>query len=365
MIAIAIIVALIALYFGWSAAFRAWVVPSLSAEFHIESPSIPFGGVTDLVIVVRNDARLPAPFVRSTIDLPPGLALVDPDNPAAQSHFAAIPLSLHAREEITVRVPLRGVKRGLYEVQTYSMMVSDGLSPNRPLQRIEGVATVVVHPAIRGQARQPLRHGATFGQQSAPRREFATSLDWINMRSYQSGDSVRDIAWRQSARAGELIVLERSITMRHEMSIFVNAQVFREHWQGTLHDVVEAVYEEALRTVLAVPDDVDRLTVYANASRRDAHAYEPICVIHDVGTARARSALGHALGMITPYAHAPFATILRAFASQRPVVQRILVVSAYEDEEIDAALKELERLGHAVTIVRVASQTPISEAQAI
>lgn len=132
-----------------------------------------------------------------------------------QSVPRAYILSLPARSDATVRITDTFQKRGVHQLAPVRLTTAF------PFGLIEAAITfvddreIVVYPRI-----TPLRAvglDSAAGAGDAPRLTKADGNEYFSLRDYVPGDDLRRIAWRVSARMGNLIVRE----LEHETVRFV------------------------------------------------------------------------------------------------------------------------------------------------
>lgn len=350
-----VIALLIGLLLFWSYLWRTYVLPKVAAELSIDSTSVRHGGSLQAHVTVRNASRLPAPFVHCEVVLPDGLSLVPLGQMTQTNRPLSISLSLKPREVVTVTFTLHGVKRGVHRLHEFHIKLSDGWTPQRYDVTSQFYRQVTVHPAMISHSEPASRDPQPLGTVTRMRKWYATSLDWIDMRPYRPGDSLRDVAWRTTARRGELIILERADTQTPDALVLLNVQTLDAFTLGTLSKTVEAVFEDAYQLTRELLKEGARISLYTNAiqygKKKSAHPRflsitGPLSQATDQRT-------GHALGQLSSYAFFSFARLIEIARLTERTPTRILIVTAYEDADSARQLAELSRAGHAVAVHRV------------
>ncbi|MDQ0189434.1 DUF58 domain-containing protein [Alicyclobacillus cycloheptanicus] len=351
---------------GWHQVWKRVVAPQVEAELEADVRSLPYGESACVTVKVKNHAWLPAPMVRCAIDLPAGLSLRDAAKSAAQS--ARVPegnislaVSLRPREMVKASYQVYGVARGTYRVTTLTLTLSDGLLSAGEARKLDAFVSFVVHPK-KGRAPRVTEHMTRLGAVPSSRRRIPTSLDWVDVRPYQFGDSVRDIAWLLSARRNELIVVDRASSFANDAIVVVSAQVDRDYWAadaGTVDRVCEAAYaiiEQLIRQGTTV-----RLYTNTALQGKTSSKRHHLMTLSGRWSAKQDMALGHALGAIPVFSNARLEQVLQEVAREAVGPCPIKVVTAYWDDAIDMQVQRLRRRGHSV---EVHALQPIAAAEA-
>lgn len=354
-----IIILLIPLVLGaWMYLWRTWVAPRITVSMAVSSASLPYGRPTDLTVRMINPARLPAPHVACSFVLPDGLRLVPPGHPQEDDpkvRRCRVALALGPRQETEATFRVYGCRRGRQVVAQCSLVLGDGLTPREIAVTRETSVEVAVHPRMLTESRSIAVAERRFGTSSVRRKLYATSLDWINIRSYQPGDAFRDIAWPLTARRGELVVLERAPSIERRVVLLLNAQVRERHWA---HEPapVNRIYEEALAAALHLVGDCTHLTVHTNAVWHRRANDQRFAAIEFAGLARAQVAqqLGHWLGSLSTYAETGFVRVVdRAAELLAAQPCEVVVFTAYDDGPLQDAYARLRTGGHHVSVLAV------------
>lgn len=156
-----------------------------------------FGEEGFVELLVENNSRLPAA----------NLLVEDrPDFDLAYGGTQRFLISLGGREKRRLRYPVRGLKRGQFLVRGYTVSGSDlfGQFPWETFHNRNDIITVYprifpLHGLFRNY-RQP------FGSLRNKFPIFEDPSRSEGIRPWQSGDALRRINWKQSARSGSLLV---------------------------------------------------------------------------------------------------------------------------------------------------------------
>ena len=206
--------------------------PKVDVDFSFEADRTLEGSDVNAEITVRTDASIER--LELLLELPEGMTAVDGD--------AALALRLNAGEERTIPLRLRATRWGLYDV---GRLEARALDPFRLVvweERFERMHVLKAYPSPESLSRilSPIETRAFSGSEVA--RVKGDGIEYADIRDYVSGDRVRSINWRASARKGSLIVNERHPERNTDVVLFVDsfADVRREGGRSTLDDAVRA-----------------------------------------------------------------------------------------------------------------------------
>nr|MBA2529185.1 DUF58 domain-containing protein [Euzebyales bacterium] len=195
---------------------------TISARRSLSSDRIPSGGTSDVVLELRNDARLPAALLLVEEDCHHGLA--------STPRFV-VP-GLAAGRSVTLRYTLTGGSRGRYPVGPLRVRVRDPFGVAQRVRRYRSTAEVVVYPRI-----EPLPKGSIAGMHhgsgaSDIRRLFTTGEEFYTMREYVTGDDLRQVHWPSTAHRQTLMVRQQEQPWQAEATVFCDARVAAHHDRG-------------------------------------------------------------------------------------------------------------------------------------
>lgn len=196
--------------------------PQVEVSVEVDRPRVLEGEEVDLVVGVQTSR--PAELY---LPLPPGLELVDGANPSA----------VRGDEVVTLR--LRADKWGAYAPGVVFVRAYDRFRVLRWETRLERRTPLKVYPQaeyLRSIVR-PVRTQVFAGNQVA--REKGDGIEFADLRPFVSGDLVRRVNWRASARRGELWVNEYHPERNADVVLFLDA--FAEARRGTSSTLDQAV----------------------------------------------------------------------------------------------------------------------------
>jgi uncharacterized protein (DUF58 family) len=210
--------------------------PELRASTHIEQDSLLQGEELDVEIRLRTARSVER--LELLLELPPGLTVVEGDNPAAVYVAGGEPRTLPLR--------IRADRWGAHRVGDLTVRARDAFGLFARTGQVHTGAAVKVFPH-REALRRLLRPAETqlySGDELA--RIKGEGLEFADLRPFAFGDRVRRINWRASARRGELWVNEQHPERNVDIVLFVDS--FAELRRGAASTLDLAVRAAATLT---------------------------------------------------------------------------------------------------------------------
>lgn len=183
---------------------QVWRTAPPALERRLPSPDEP--GTTG-VVEVQVSASRPYP-VTIRDRLPPGIDCIYSAANANTDTSTELTSSTAVVDTTTsgdaVSYELRRQRRGRYEIGPATVVVTDVLGLVTRTYEIDTRDTVVVYPPVRSLSESIRREmqATVRSRQTRGRSEFDT------LREYVSGDALRDVHWKSSAKRNELVVRE-------------------------------------------------------------------------------------------------------------------------------------------------------------
>ena len=121
------------------------------------------------------------------------------------------------------RYQVRSDARGKYVIGPLRVRVADSFGLVEINRAFATTSTLTVTPKIIPLARPPLS-GNWLGGDDGRRSIAATGDDDVAPRAYQTGDGLRRVHWRSTARYGELMVRREEQHWRNTASLFIDTR---------------------------------------------------------------------------------------------------------------------------------------------
>lgn len=182
-----------------------------------------FTGETATVqVTVRNRSLLPVPWVRFDEAAP---SEVSGGSPLLQA------FSLGPKADVTLDYGLWGRQRGVYAIGPGQVATGDLFGFAEAKGTVGESRRLVVYPRVIPLAGAPLTSSAPYGVIRSRQPIFADPTRVIGVRDYQTGDPLRSVDWKTSARARRLQVkkTEPAVSLATLICLDLNAPSYSRH----------------------------------------------------------------------------------------------------------------------------------------
>lgn len=256
-------------------AWSRWVTPRQLQKLRIGRfyNSHAFWGETIPVAVqLKNESRLPIPWLHLRESIALELRSHDSLNVVA---------SLRGRETAVFTYHVKGKRRGYYQLGPLRLATGDlfGFTPQRV--GAAGVEYVTVYPRITPLAHLGLPSRLPFGTIGSHQRLFEDPARPMGVRDFRSGDSLRQINWKASARTQNLVVktFQPAISLETAVLLDLHSPTYlRKNRLATVEWAIEVAASLAAhlvdvrQTVGLMSNGIDPLTLAPGGS--DAAAFD-------------------------------------------------------------------------------------------
>ena len=204
---------------------------TLRCELHCESQEVHEGDESYLILRVRNP--LPLPVIGLTIENYFQVPTFE-DRENEFSRVDSVLAKIPALSSAEYQLPIRPIYRGVYPKTNPNIACSFPFGIYTARRELSSVRKVLVRPFV-----LPLMSECEFtGTKLADVGDGNRPTDhgeFIGVREFQRGDSLRSIHWAQSAKLDELVVCERGGPQKTEVAV----QLSTSPCQGSQLDIRE------------------------------------------------------------------------------------------------------------------------------
>jgi uncharacterized protein (DUF58 family) len=182
--------------------FSAWSLRGITVER--DSPgAVHRGDAVPIAVRLKNTKRLlPSAALEVYADSRPGEPV-------------AFTLAIPPGGRAELRIIERFDQRGVHPVPAIELVTGFPFGLVERRMRVQDASEVVVYPRVR--AVRPAAFELARGGGSAVRQSRGAGDEFFSLRHYVRGDDLRRVAWKASARTGNLLVME----LEHETSRYI------------------------------------------------------------------------------------------------------------------------------------------------
>src|SRR5579859_3900688 len=220
---------------GW------YTLQNLTFTRHAPTP-VWEGEVTDVAYTASNPSKIARFFI----------SIHEPALPYAETIKLDPPLfNLRAGETVTVKTCVRFQRRGVYKTGQFEVTALDPLGVFSFTRTIPSEDITVVYPSPREIGSLQIIGAANTGwNDSNLISRNGDGVDTNGVRGYLPGDPLRYIHWRQTARTGELAVVEFEETKSVNLRILLDTNA-----AGVVGLEPETTLEYAIRIAATIARD--------------------------------------------------------------------------------------------------------------
>jgi uncharacterized protein (DUF58 family) len=183
--------------------------------FQREMPADAWAGEESAVCYIIEN---PSPIVRFFLSIhevfPAWIAPVREETPL---------FNVTAKDTTRVYQPITFLRRGVYQATGFEVTAMDPLGIFAFSRRVRSAGELVVYPTPGPPVRLPALGAERYGWQEATSAMMrGSSVEPDGVRAYAIGDSLRHIHWRQTARSGNLTVIEFEETLSQHLVLVLD-----------------------------------------------------------------------------------------------------------------------------------------------
>ncbi len=329
----------------------------LTYDRHFSKQKAFEGDRIELIEVLSNRKPLPVPWLRAESRIPSELEfehqVLEESNVSGglyhRSLFFLSPMCAITRHH-TVKLN----RRGVYEAGSVALTCGDLFAIVKKEAQLDIPCSVTVYPRILNENELPDPANRWMGD-AVVRRWIMPDPFLVNgIRDYAQGDNLRDIHWKASARTGDLRVKVHDYTSDPRVLVIFNIQVSENQWADVSSQYVEGV-EQGIRIAATLCLRAIKLGLNAgfatNACLRGNENAAECVYVPSAGGSEQTERLLDTMAHLVLHRVKNFHTFLNEL--DFPPGEDILILSAYDSEEVSRAVHRLRGLGNTVSTMRL------------
>jgi uncharacterized protein (DUF58 family) len=316
-----------------------------------------FGDEIVFEIEVTNRKPLPLPWLQIEDELPEKVTLLKGKTTITQEERVILnnifPINMYHR--VKRRFPMRCLQRGIFIFGPTNIRSGDLFGFFRKDMKIDKLDYLLVYPRLVPLEKLGIPSQQLFGDIRLKRHLFQDPVLTAGVRDYHSGDSLKRIHWKSTARLGKLQTKVYEPTTTIDISIFLDVRTLRAPLWGSVLQLQElgimaaaSISQQALKDGFRVGLYVNQITRFSSGMVTVPHSQHPDQLLHIL----------EALAQLHQVETVPMVRFLRQEASNLPWGSTLLVISAQPVNELLATLLDLKRVGRSVALVQVGGAVP-------
>ncbi|MFB9330400.1 DUF58 domain-containing protein [Paenibacillus aurantiacus] len=331
--------------------FRYWGMRKLSYERTFSVQSCFEGERIEMIERIRNEKRLPVPWLRVESQLRSGLQFGSGDNldvssgSLYQNHASLF--SLGGRRQITRRHQVRCARRGVYRLATAAVSWGDLFGLFRDWKQVTLNAELTVYPLPAERSELGLPAHSWQGDASVRRWIMEDPFLVSGVRAYRNGDPLKSVNWGATARTGTLQVRKHDYTADYRLAVLLNVEDHAGMWQAvTDEELIEHGIRKAAGLMQLAEEQGLAFSFTSNGYDLDQPG-QHIATSRGAGREHLMLVLD-AMARLIIHRCVPFEELLRDVGTDEEERCDIVVVSAFWSEALEEAAVVLRQQGHLV-----------------
>lgn len=303
------------------------------------------GEQTVLRMQLTNRKLLPLPWLGISEEFSSGLRpLNEGERHGSVQRFAERQsFTLGPFERVERDLQLLAVRRGCYAFSPVAATASDPFGLYRVEGALGGREEVLVYPAFLEDWQYQVVAQQPFGELATRRPLWLDPARPAGVRDYLPGDPLRQLHWRATARLGRLQTRRFDPAAAVQLTIVLDVNTSEQSWRGVDH----ALLEHAVSVAASIARDAiaQRLPVGLLANALSVNSDQTIRV--PAGRSPDQlAAILEELARLVLYFGLPIGQLLERALPSLPVGASVVLVSALDSPDTDAAVDMLRRRGH-------------------
>jgi uncharacterized protein (DUF58 family) len=348
--------ALVALLFilagGISRLWNKYCLHRIEYKRRLSHGQVFFGEEVVFEIEVINRKPLPLPWLQIEDELSEKVTLLKgkatnsvEDRVILNNIF---PIGMYQR--VKRRFPIRCRERGAFVFGPTRIRSGDLFGFFRRDKLFDSLDYLIVYPRLVPLEELGIPSQQLFGDIRLKQHLFQDPVLTAGVREYQSGDSLKRIHWKSTARLGRLQTKVYEPTTTVDISIFLDVRTLRAPLWGSVYQLQElgivtaaSISQYALKAGFRVGLYVNQTTRFSQGMVTVPHSQHPDQMPRIL----------EALAQLHQVETIPIVRFLREEVRTLPWGSTLLVISATLDDKLMAALLDLRRVGRSVAMVVV------------
>jgi uncharacterized protein (DUF58 family) len=336
---------------------RLWGRYCLSrVEYHrkLSSNRVFWGEEVQLEVEITNRKILPLFWLQIDDEVPSDVAFLKGRiSPASMPNRSVLNnlLSLGWYHRVKRRYPVKCLQRGYFTFGPASLSSGDLFGFSRRAMEVPEVNSLMVYPRIVPLEKLGIPARQPFGDIRLEKHLFQDPVLTSGVRDYSSGDSLKQIHWKSTARRGKLQTKIFEPTTTVDMGIFLDVRTVKQPFWGSVPRLLELSIITAASVSQYALDKGYRVGLYVNQSRTTSR--ESIIKLAPSQHADQQFRIMEILAQVHQTETMQMSRLVLKEARNVPWGSTIVVITAVVPDALLGALSQIKRGGRKVALIIV------------
>lgn len=223
MVILLTLLAVFLLYILQALYYKKYWMAGLESEIFFQDRTVNEGNTSCLQEIITNRKALPLTTLQVKFSVSRNLKFEEAENTSTtDNNYRNDIFSVMSYEKISRSLPFTATKRGYYQIWGLDLISYDLFHSDKSLvsRDIDTALYVLPKPVPFSELKIPFRK--MMGTILTRRSSFEDPFEFRGIRPYQQYDPMKNVNWKASAKAGELMVNVHDYTASQQVTIFLN-----------------------------------------------------------------------------------------------------------------------------------------------
>jgi uncharacterized protein (DUF58 family) len=351
-VALVLISLLFLLTAGISRLWNRYCLHRIEYQRRLSRNKVFFGDEIVYEIEIANRKLLPLPWIKIDDELPERVILLKgKTTPTLEDRVVLtnmFPINWYHR--VKRRFPIRCEQRGCFVFGPTRIRSGDLFGFFSKELQIDTMDYLFVYPRLIPLDRLGIPSKQLFGDIRLKQHLFQDPVLTAGVRDYQSGDSLKQIHWKSTARLGKIQTRVFEPTTTVDLSIFLDVRTTDIPFWGSVAQLQElgimaaaAIAQHALNSDFRVGLYANQITRFSQGMVRVPHSRHP----------EQLTRILEALAQLHQVESTGISRFIRQEVRHLPWGSTLVVITAQANEETISTLLDLRRAGRSVALITI------------
>ena len=209
----------------WNLYYRYSWAKNITVRLRFETDALYAGETTKLYEVIENRKAMPVPVLEVDFHTKRELNFAEEDNANVSDYIYKRDIfAVSGRQKITREIPIKCMRRGHYEIREAELATYSLLYGKRLGRALESNAAIYVYPKMTNVSDIMPLCERMLGTLQCAKRLYEDPFAFRTIRDYTTGDPMKMINWKASAKTGTLMVNTFDSALSQKTMLFLDVE---------------------------------------------------------------------------------------------------------------------------------------------
>lgn len=209
----------------WNLYYRCFWAKNITVRLRFETDALYAGETTKLYEVIENRKAMPVPVLEVDFHAKRELNFAGEDNANVSDYIYKRDIfAVSGKQKITREIPIKCMRRGHYEIREAELATHSLLFGKRLGRALESNAAIYVYPKMTNVSDIMPLCERMLGTLQCAKRLYEDPFAFRTIRDYTTGDPMKTINWKASAKTGALMVNTFDSALSRKTMLFLDVE---------------------------------------------------------------------------------------------------------------------------------------------